>query len=200
MEPQKLDMKHMKAKPPEVNLLDHLISLRDGSTSALEIANHRLRAAKKHPPSSAKQWLEEVTKELGHLRLEVSFYRRCFDLSQQFRDDVYQLAQKIEVAYYFEEKGMAAEIGYEYALALNDKVEWFADKQTRAEQQLFIKSDTCVVTALYVLLIIDVGDSQYSSIVWISFSINISLDIFSLQRESVMNFPEPYAAALDIYV
>jgi hypothetical protein len=66
----------------------------------LEAQNQRLQLAKSAPKLDLSHRLEELTKENGHLRLEIKFYRDCFGFAQQFRDVVEQIAQELQIEYF----------------------------------------------------------------------------------------------------
>ncbi|KIM93207.1 hypothetical protein OIDMADRAFT_93667, partial [Oidiodendron maius Zn] len=82
-------------KPPEVNRLDHQISLQNGSTSVLEFSPSRVQLAKLAPRPTPSARVEELTRELGQMRQEIQFYRQCFEILQRLRDKSYGVYQQI---------------------------------------------------------------------------------------------------------
>jgi hypothetical protein len=89
-------------KPPEVNRLDHQISLRNGSTSVLEFSPQRVQLAKLAPRPSLSARIEELTRELGQMRYEIQFYRQCFEILQKLRDDSYRVHQQLFQEHYLD--------------------------------------------------------------------------------------------------
>jgi len=81
--------------PPGVNSLDHSIFRQNGSTSALEFTAHRLQSAKFKPVPDLMTRIEELTKENGHLRQEIQFYRQCFEVLQRLRETSYNVYQQL---------------------------------------------------------------------------------------------------------
>ncbi|KAI9766704.1 MAG: hypothetical protein M1840_006348 [Geoglossum simile] len=123
-------------KPPEVSLLDHRIGLRNGSTIALEATAKRLQSAKISPPADMRARVEELSRENGHLRREVQFYRDCFDLAQHFRHTVSNISQQLQVAYYMDAVNNEDAIEFSNGLAtdLRHALEHLADDQLGIEK------------------------------------------------------------------
>jgi len=86
--------------PPGVNAIDHSIYTKNGSTSALEYAEHRLQAAKLKPTPDLVTRLEELTRELGYQRQEIHFYRQCFENLQRLRENSYDVFQQLFITTY----------------------------------------------------------------------------------------------------
>ena len=59
----------------QLTALDHEISTRGGTTSAIENLPHRLRISKAARSGDQKQQIEELTRENGYLRQELAFYK-----------------------------------------------------------------------------------------------------------------------------
>jgi hypothetical protein len=91
-----------RAKPPEVNRLDHQIHLQNGSTSVLELSPQRLQLAKQSQFPNLYARVEELTKDLGHLRQEVQFYRQSFENLQRLRETGYDVYQQLFLALYLD--------------------------------------------------------------------------------------------------
>jgi hypothetical protein len=87
---------------PSINKLDHQIRLHNGSTSILELSPQRLQLAKQNPPVSLSARVEELTRELGHLRQEIQFYRQGFENLQRLRETVYDVSQQLFLAHYLD--------------------------------------------------------------------------------------------------
>ncbi len=88
---------------PSINKLDHQIHLHNGSIPILELSPQRLQLAKQNPPVSLSARVEELTRELGHLRQEIQFYREGgFENLQQLRETMYDLSQQLFLAHYLD--------------------------------------------------------------------------------------------------
>ena len=90
------------AKPPEVNRLDHQIRLQNGSTSVLEFSSQRIQLAKHSQFPNLYARVEELTKDLGHLRQEVQFYRQSFENLQRLRETGYDVYQQLVLLLYLD--------------------------------------------------------------------------------------------------
>ncbi|KAH7370286.1 hypothetical protein BKA65DRAFT_488085 [Rhexocercosporidium sp. MPI-PUGE-AT-0058] len=90
------------SETPSINSLDHQIGLQNGSTSILELSRQRLQLAKQNPPLNLSARIEELTRELGHQRQEIQFYRQAFENLQRFRETVYDLSQQLFLAHYLD--------------------------------------------------------------------------------------------------
>lgn len=82
-------------KPPKANTLDVQIGLQNGSTSVLEFSPSRVQLAKHAPRPAPSVRIIELTRELGHMRQEIQFYRQCFDILQRLRGKSYNVYQQI---------------------------------------------------------------------------------------------------------
>lgn len=91
-----------RTKPPEVNRLDHLIRLQNGSTSVLEFSPQRVQLAKQNHPPNLSARVEELTRQLGQLRQEILFYRQCFENLQRLRETCYDVYQQLYLANYLD--------------------------------------------------------------------------------------------------
>src|SRR6266487_1359829 len=92
-----------RCKPPEVNRLDHLIRIHNGSTSVLEFSPQRVQLAKKTHSSDLSARVEELTKELGQMRQEIQFYREGgFENLQRLRETCYDVYQQLYLANYLD--------------------------------------------------------------------------------------------------
>ena len=87
---------------PSINDLDHQIRLQNGSTSILELLPQRLQLAKQTLPLPLSIRVEELTKELGHQRQEIQFYRQAFENLQRLRETVYDVSQQLFIAHYLD--------------------------------------------------------------------------------------------------
>lgn len=74
-------------KPHAPMAIDIQIGLHRGSTAALEATPERLQATKKLSPPSTAERIEELTRENGRLRLEIRYYQRMRDVTQELFDD-----------------------------------------------------------------------------------------------------------------
>ena len=92
------------SRTPSINKLNHQIRLHNRSTSILELSPQRLQLAKQNPPVSLSARVEELTRELGHLRQEIQFYREGgFENLQQLRESVYDVSQQLFIAHYLDQ-------------------------------------------------------------------------------------------------
>jgi hypothetical protein len=91
-----------RSNPPEVNKLDHQIGLQNGSTSVLELSPQRVQRGKLNPPLNLSARVEELTRDLGHLRQEIQFYRQCFEILQRLRERAYDVYQQLFLAHYLD--------------------------------------------------------------------------------------------------
>ena len=91
-----------RAKPPEVNRLDHQIRLQNGSTSVLELSPQRVQQAKQNHFPNLYARVEELTRDLGHLRQEIQFYRESFENLQRLRETGYDVYQQLFLALYLD--------------------------------------------------------------------------------------------------
>lgn len=80
---------------------DHRAELQKGSTVVLETTLHRLQETKANGPVDLMKSHEQLTREKGHLRLEVLFYNECFDAALNFRDKVLEISQQLMLTHYF---------------------------------------------------------------------------------------------------
>jgi hypothetical protein len=90
------------AKLPEFNRLDHKIRLQNGSTSVLECSPQRIQLAKHSQFPNLYARVEELTKDLGHLRQEVQFYRQSFENLQRLRETGYDVYQQLFLVLYLD--------------------------------------------------------------------------------------------------
>jgi hypothetical protein len=86
--------------PPRVTSLDHAISLQNGSTSALEYTTQRMQSAKSEPIPNMLTRVEGLTREVGCLRQEISYYRDCFENFHGLRETSYDVYQQLYLEAY----------------------------------------------------------------------------------------------------
>jgi hypothetical protein len=91
-----------RSKPPEVNKLDHQIRLQNGSTSVLQLSPHRVQHGKLNPSLNLSARVEELMRELVHLRQEIQFYEQCFEILQRLREIAYDIYQQLFLAHYLD--------------------------------------------------------------------------------------------------
>ena len=68
---------------------------------ALELTPQRLQSSKYEPVADARTRIEDLTREMGHLRQEIKFYRECFEVLQRLRETAYDVYQQLFLASYF---------------------------------------------------------------------------------------------------
>ncbi|CAG8904194.1 unnamed protein product [Penicillium nalgiovense] len=73
----------IKPSLPEINLLDHQISMASGSTMALETTRPRLRKSKTQPEMSMSELKTERIQQHRQQGLENDFYCKCFESFHQ---------------------------------------------------------------------------------------------------------------------
>jgi len=129
-------VKQRANKPPEVTLLDHQIGLREGTSIALEATPQRLQMGKSSSPLDDRVRLEDVTRDNGYLRVEIQFYRDCFECAQRFHLEVGNICQQLQVAYYQDvlQAGDSLEYCDELCIDLRHAMERYIDDQRKAEK------------------------------------------------------------------
>lgn len=90
------------SRPPEINLIDHQIHLRNGSTSALDLTAQRIQYAKTQTILNPMERIEELIREMGQLRQEIQFYRECYSVLHRLRETAYDVYQQLFLQYYYE--------------------------------------------------------------------------------------------------
>ena len=95
-------LKLSRAKPPEVNRLDHQINLQNGSTSVLELTPQRVQLSKLNPPPNLYVRVEELTRQVGQLHREIQFYRESFEILQRLRETACDVYQQLYLAHYLD--------------------------------------------------------------------------------------------------
>lgn len=82
-------------------LLESALSItalrQSGSTSALEYTTHQHQAAKREPDPD----MVTLTREMGYLRQEISFYRQCHAILQLVREKSYDVYQQLLLESFF---------------------------------------------------------------------------------------------------
>jgi hypothetical protein len=121
--------------PPELNLLDHRVKLRNGSTVILEMTPQRLQQAKGDGGrANLRETVEYLTKENSSLRLEIVYYRACFEAALYFRDKVYDSSQQLILLHFFEPQVDPRGNGHKQGLELGEAVDVFAREMSEAEK------------------------------------------------------------------
>ena len=82
-----------RRRPLEVNEIDHALRRYGGSTIALEMEPTHMEHAKRR--ENSQEYLDSLSWQNGQLRLEITFYRECFQHAEQFKDQVYGLSQNL---------------------------------------------------------------------------------------------------------
>jgi hypothetical protein len=120
------------AIPPNINVHDHNILQQQGHTSAIEFTPQRLRSTKQAPILSPMARIEELTRELGYLRHETHFYRRCFETLHRLREASYHVYQELFLAIYLAPP--SREKLYEILQHLHQALEESMTREVRAEK------------------------------------------------------------------
>ena len=87
--------------------IDHEIALHGGSTSTLECLPHRLRISKAQPATDPKSRIEELQRENGHLRREITYYKDTLAVHVKFFDSIQVCAQELRDALTEASRGIA---------------------------------------------------------------------------------------------
>lgn len=93
----------LQTKPslPEINLLDHQISMASGSTIALETTRPRLRKSKILPEMSVSEMKAERMQQHRQQGLENDFYCKCFESFHQLVSTTMDATQSLALQYHF---------------------------------------------------------------------------------------------------
>lgn len=94
---------NLQIKPslPEINLLDHQISMARGSTMALETTRPRLRKSKTQPQMSILELKAERMQQHSQQGLENNFYSKCFESFHQLVSATMDATQSLALQYHF---------------------------------------------------------------------------------------------------
>ena len=87
--------------------IDHEIALHGGSTSTLDCLPHRLRISKAQPATDPKSRIEELQRENGHLRREITYYKDTLAVHMKFFDSVQASVQEQRDALMEASRGIA---------------------------------------------------------------------------------------------
>jgi hypothetical protein len=120
-----------RAKPLGVNRLDHQISLQNGSTSVLELSSQRIQLAKQTHSLNLFTRIEELNRELGHLRHEIQFYRQSFENLQRLRESGYDVYQQMFLALYLDQD---SDCLHKLMLQLHQALEKSVQREVKAEK------------------------------------------------------------------
>lgn len=91
----------IKSSLPEINLLDHQISMARGSTMALETTRPRLRKSKTQPQMSIFELNAERMQQHSQQGLENDFYSQCFETFHQLVSTTMDATQSLALQYHF---------------------------------------------------------------------------------------------------
>ena len=91
----------IKPSLPEINLLDHQISMASGSTMALETTRPRLRKSKTLPEMSVSEMKTERIQQHRQQGLENDFYCKCFESFHQLVSTTMDATQSLALQYHF---------------------------------------------------------------------------------------------------
>jgi hypothetical protein len=91
----------IKPSLPEINLLDHQISMARGSTMALETTRPRLRKSKIQPKMSTFELKAEPMRQYSQQGLENDFYSKCFESFHQLVSAIMDATQSLALQYHF---------------------------------------------------------------------------------------------------
>ncbi|KAI9736719.1 MAG: hypothetical protein M1834_000923 [Cirrosporium novae-zelandiae] len=95
--------------PAEVTSLDHRIARHGGTSSGLEILRHRVEKAKRDPQPDYSKRIEELVRENGYLRQEISYFKETrqglldlhattIDIYQQLERALQTLSEKVAMS------------------------------------------------------------------------------------------------------
>ena len=91
----------IKPSLPEINLLDHQISMARGSTMALETTRPRLRKSKTQPEMSIADLKAERLQQHTQQGLENDFYCKCFESFHKLVSTTMDATQTLALQYHF---------------------------------------------------------------------------------------------------
>ncbi|OAL56164.1 hypothetical protein IQ07DRAFT_608278 [Pyrenochaeta sp. DS3sAY3a] len=80
-------------RPLEINSIDHIIRCYGGRTVASEMDPGYMQHSKR--PEDLAQYISYLNRRNGELRLEITFYRQCFEHSQALREKLSSLSQDL---------------------------------------------------------------------------------------------------------
>ena len=81
------------SRPLQTNDVDHLIRSYGGSTLELEMERPKMKYGKRSQPFA--QHLEELTRNNGSFRAEITFYRDCYQGSEKLMHEVTTITQDL---------------------------------------------------------------------------------------------------------
>jgi hypothetical protein len=82
-----------RARPLEINTIDHIIRCYGGRTIALDMDPNYMDHGKRREDSI--HYINFLNKKNGELRLEITFYRECFQHAEKFKDKINSLSQDL---------------------------------------------------------------------------------------------------------
>ncbi|CAG8262423.1 unnamed protein product [Penicillium salamii] len=110
-ETPKLQRLHTRHDLPEINSLDHQISLARGTTMALEMTRARLQCSKSRHRLSLPETKQEKIRQLNQQEAENEFYRTCHDAFQQLSTaalDVIDASQEFMIQCHYDSELIVA--------------------------------------------------------------------------------------------
>ncbi|KAF2818097.1 hypothetical protein CC86DRAFT_399403 [Ophiobolus disseminans] len=80
-------------RPLEVNNIDHIIRCYGGRTIANDMEPNRMQHSKRS--EDLTQYIDFLCRRNGELRLETTFYRKCFENAEKFKEKVVEISQDL---------------------------------------------------------------------------------------------------------
>jgi hypothetical protein len=80
-------------RPFEVNNIDHAIRCYGGRTIATDMEPDRMQHSKRS--EDITQYIDFLNRRNGELRLEATFYRKCYQNAEKFRDNIAKISQDL---------------------------------------------------------------------------------------------------------
>ena len=128
---------HRHVHRPEPTIIDHQISLKDGSTSALDMTSSSLRKAKYAPKESPEAQVVHLTKQVGHLHQEAMFLRFITDKAYELVSQVDNVGLELMINYYLKPQASSQDntLCYEVGMELHNAVDHFKKAVAEAEDE-----------------------------------------------------------------
>lgn len=97
----------------------------------LELSSHQVQLAKQSHFPNLYARVEELTRDLGHLRQEIQFYRQSFENLQRLRETGYDVYQQLFLALYLDDNSNRL---HEIMLQLHHALEDSVRREIKAEK------------------------------------------------------------------
>lgn len=82
-----------RGRPLEANNIDHIIRCYGGRTIAIDMEPHHMQKSKQ--PKDMIQYIDFLNRRNGELRLELTFYRECYQHAEKFKEKITGISQDL---------------------------------------------------------------------------------------------------------